>query len=161
MLVRRQWLECNNAQLCLRVDYVCEWRSPGAFFFFCHKRTFIWVLVHLWPAGCQSFLSKHVCSASRDSFPDLERWLCITVNTRRNMKRLIYMERKQQRWARLWLPESCKGIWSVLILIVLDVSNGSGDQACSWPSLSGTTCSVCQANPISNSLPAIYNNGNN
>lgn len=142
---------------CVCVSRVCAF--SWGIFFFCHRRTFIWALVHLWPAGCQSFLSKHVWWVSRDSFPDLEVWSCFTVNTVRKVKRLIYIEQKQRRWSWLGVPKSCRNYSICPLSDCPRWQQGSGDQTRSWPCLSGTTC-MLWANPISNSLPAICNNGN-
>lgn len=144
------WIMC--------VRRVCEFSWDG----FCHKRTFIWALVYLWPAGCQSFLSKDVWYASRERFFSWFRGMVVYYSK--------YYEKGEEvnlygvKATEMGSTLASKIMQNYLISFLPDCTRwqqGSRDQACSWPCLSGTTCSLCQANPISNSLQAIYNNGNN
>lgn len=66
--------------------------SPGAFFYAIRDLSSErWSTCDL-PDASHFFPNMSVLPRETDSFPDLEVWLCITVDTVRKVKRLIYME---------------------------------------------------------------------
>lgn len=137
------WIVC--------VSRVCAF-SWGVF---CHKGTFIWALVHLWPAGCQSFLSKHVCSASRDRFFSWFRGMLVYFSK--------YCEKGEEvnlygvKAAEMSSTLASKILQNYLIRPLPDCprwQQGPRDQACLRPSLSGTTCSLHFVKPTQSATPS-------